>query len=139
MTKFRTIITSALMAILMVSTSLADTPEPTQAIEADDNTQLPDPLQAGWNGVPVCENLFENDQNRILRCNFPPGGGHVRHFHRPHFGYAISGGQMRLTSADGVREVDLKTGVSYSSDGVVWHEGLNIGTTTVTYLIVEQK
>lgn len=48
-------------------------------------------------------------------------------------------GQMRLTSADGVREVELKTGASYSSEGVDWHEVLNIGTTTVTYLIVEQK
>ena len=42
--------------------------------------QLPDPLEAGWNGVPVCEKLNEDPYQRILRCSFPPAGGHDRHF-----------------------------------------------------------
>jgi hypothetical protein len=65
--------------------------------------------------------------------------GHERHFHTPHFGYALAGGRMRLTNENGVREVDLPTGSSFNSDGVAWHEVLNIGNTTVVFLIVEQK
>ncbi len=100
---------------------------------------MPDPLQAGWNGEPVCELLLDVPSQRILRCEFPAGVGHERHFHAPHFGYAISGGKVRMTDSDGVRELELSTGSSYSSDGVAWHEVLNIGNTTVTYLIVEPK
>ncbi|MEO7367049.1 MAG: cupin domain-containing protein [Gemmatimonadaceae bacterium] len=102
-------------------------------------SRLPDPLQAGWNGVPVCEKLREDSHQRILRCSFPPGVGHQRHFHRPHFGYALAGGRMRITDSGGIREVDLATGSSYWSDGVAWHEVLNIGISTVVFLIIETK
>jgi quercetin dioxygenase-like cupin family protein len=102
-------------------------------------TALPDPLAAGWKGKPVCEKLLDDDERRVLRCTFPPGGGHDRHFHRPHFGYAISGGRMRITEPKGVREAALATGSVFTSSGVEWHEVLNIGDTTVQYLIVEAK
>lgn len=46
---------------------------------------------------------------------------------------------MRITDAAGTREVDLATGSSFTSDGVAWHEVVNIGDSTVTYLIVEPK
>jgi mannose-6-phosphate isomerase-like protein (cupin superfamily) len=98
---------------------------------------LPDPLEAKWRGVSVCENLHEDSDQRILRCSFPPGVGHERHFHPRHFGYAISGGRMRITDTNGTRDVDLATGSSFTSGGVAWHEVLNIGDTTVVYLIVE--
>ena len=102
-----------------------------------DEPELPDPLQAGWKGEPVCERLHEDDDHRILRCTFPPGVGHERHFHRRHFGYAISGGRVRIVDASGTRELSLESGSSYSSDGVAWHEIENIGDTTIVYLIVE--
>ncbi|WNC72328.1 cupin domain-containing protein [Thalassotalea psychrophila] len=101
--------------------------------------ELPEPLAAGWQGKKVCERLHEDKQQRILRCTFAPGVGHEKHFHAAHFGYAISGGKMRLTSSSGTRDVILKTGSSYTSNGVEWHEVLNIGDTTVVYLIVEPK
>lgn len=100
---------------------------------------VPDPLQAGWKGKPVCERLLEDDSQRIPRCTFPPGGGHDLHVHRPHFGYAISGGRMRITDANGVREAAIATGSTFTSTGVHWHEVLNVGDTTVQYLIVESK
>lgn len=100
---------------------------------------LPGPLLAGWQGKPVCERVHEDDKQRILRCKFEPGVGHERHFHTPHFGYALTGGRMRITDERGVREVELPTGSSYTSPGVDWHEVLNVGNTTVTYLIVESK
>jgi len=100
---------------------------------------LPDPLATGWNGVPVCDKLHEDSDHRILRCTFPPSVGHERHFHVRHFGYAIAGGRMRITDSSGTREVDPATGSSFASDGVAWHEVLNIGESTVVYLIIEPK
>ena len=44
---------------------------------------------------------------------------------------------MQMTSGSGTRVVDLETGTDYTSDGVAWHEVVNVGETTVTYLIVE--
>lgn len=100
---------------------------------------LPDPLEAGWRGKKICEKLIEDEQHRILRCVFPPGGGHERHNHAPHSGYVIKGGLMRIKDKRGVREVDIKTGSSWTSDGVDWHEVVNIGDTTASYLIIEIK
>ena len=102
-------------------------------------TPLPDPLAAGWQGSSVCEKLHEDAHQRVLRCTFPPGVGHERHFHPRHFGYALSGGRMRITDQKGTREVDIATGSSFASDGVAWHEALNVGDTQVQYLMVEPR
>ena len=98
---------------------------------------LPDLLAAGWKGEPVCEVLLENDSIRTLKCTFPPGVGHERHYHKPHFGYALAGSTMRVTDANGIREVEVKTGSCFYSKGVEWHEVLNIGDSTAVFLIVE--
>jgi uncharacterized protein (TIGR02246 family) len=100
---------------------------------------LPDPLEAGWQGVSVCEKLHEDLEQRILRCTFAPGVGHERHYHRAHFGYAVAGGRMRINDASGTREMALPAGSSYTSDGVAAHDVLNVGDSTVVYLIVEPK
>ncbi len=101
--------------------------------------ELPDPVTAGWQGESVCEVLREDAELRIFRCTFPPGVGHERHFHPRHFGYALSGGTMRITSDAGTREVTLETGSYFFSEGIAWHEGLNVGDTTVSYLMIEPK
>ncbi len=100
---------------------------------------LPDPLEAGWHGKSVCEKLHEDSHQRILRCTFPPGVGHERHFHPRHFGYALSGGRMRITDHKGTREVDIAAGSSFASEGVGWHEALNVGDTVVQYLMIEPR
>lgn len=100
---------------------------------------FPDPLEAGWNGESVCANLHEDSDNRILRCSFPPNMGHERHYHSRHFGYATAGGRVKITDSTGTREVELVTGSSFSSDGVAWHEVVNIGDSTIVYLIIEPK
>ena len=103
------------------------------------HSELPDPLEAGWHGMQVCEKLHEDADHRILRCTFPPSIGHERHYHKRHFGYAIAGGRMRITDADGTREVNLATGSNFASDGVAWHEVVNVGESTAIYLIIEPK
>ena len=101
--------------------------------------ELPDPVQAGWQGHKVCEVLVDNPQIRTLRCTFPSGEGHQRHFHRAHWGYALAPSTMRITTAGGTVTRELKAGDSWWSDGVAWHEVLNVGATTGVYLIVEPK
>jgi quercetin dioxygenase-like cupin family protein len=101
--------------------------------------ELPDPLAAGWNGQPVCEKLHEDDELRILRCSFPPGVGHERHYHPRHVGYVVAGGTMRVTDASGTRDVDVSAGDTFSSPGIPWHEGVNVGDTTTTYLMIEPR
>lgn len=100
---------------------------------------LPDPLEAGWNNQPVCEVLEDNSKMRILRCTFPPGVGHERHSHAPHFGYTLAGSRFRMTDTTGTREVDVPTGYSFSNKGIAWHEVLNIGDSTGVFLIIEPK
>jgi len=100
---------------------------------------LPDPLQAGWEGSSVCEVLVDNDRVRTLKCTFPPGVGHERHFHDPHFGYTVQGSRFRITDTTGTREVNVPTGYDFYHEGIEWHEVLNIGQDTAVFLIVEPK
>ena len=104
-----------------------------------DEERLPDPLAAGWEGESVCELLHEDDALRVLKCTFPPGVGHERHYHDAHFGYVLVGGRMQITDAGGTRIVDIPDDTTWDSDGVEWHEVLNVGETTSQYLIVEPK
>ena len=100
---------------------------------------LPDPLKAGWNNQPVCEVLEDNLNLRVLKCTFPPGVGHERHYHDAHFGYTIAGSRFRIRDTTGIREVDVPTGSNFSNDAINWHEVLNIGDSTAVFLIIEHK
>lgn len=104
-----------------------------------ETTGLPTAFDAGWHGAKVCEPLFENAQMRSARCTFPPGGGHERHFHPAHWGYIVEGGTMQITDASGTRTRVLAAGSNWWSDGIAWHEAVNIGKTTAVYIIVEPK
>lgn len=100
---------------------------------------LPDPLEAGWNNEVVCEVLEDTDKVRTLKCTFPPGVGHERHYHKSHFGYTLAGSTFRIKDTSGTREVNIPTGYSFYNEKVDWHEVLNIGDSTAVFLIVEPK
>lgn len=104
-----------------------------------EHKSLPDPLEAGWNNKAVCEVLQDNENLRALKCTFPPGVGHERHYHKAHFGYAVAGGTFRIKDTTGIRVVTIKTGADFTSEGVDWHEVQNIGDSTAIFLIVEPK
>ena len=127
----RFLIASALLLFLSVSagqTLAADLPD------------LPEAFEAGWKGEKTCELLYETETMRVGRCSFPPGIGHEKHFHYPHFGYVLEGGVLRITDDAGNIEVrETFTGKSWSTDKITIHEALNIGDTTTRYLIVEPK
>lgn len=120
------LLTSSLLYALGVAGVAADEP-------------LPDPLEAGWEGEKVCELLHEDETQRVLRCTFPPGVGHERHYHAPHFGYTLAGGRMQITDASGTRVVESNANATWTSDGVDWHEVVNVGDTTTQYVIFEVR
>lgn len=105
----------------------------------DTNNTLPDPLEAGWEGQLVCEVLEENTKVRALKCTFPPGVGHEKHYHDTHFGYTLAGGKFKITDTTGTREVEIPTGFSFYNEKVEWHEVQNIGDSTAVFLIIEPK
>ena len=126
----RASLTISAVVALAIGISIAATAE---------QNELPDPLAAGWEGESVCERVHEDESLRVLRCTFPPGVGHERHYHAPHFGYVIDGGRMQITDGEGTRMAELPDDLTWESEGVEWHEVLNVGDTTSTYLIVEPK
>ena len=127
----RTQCTLALLVFAILATNA-----PAIARSAD----LPDAVAAGWKGQKTCEVLDEYEQVRVLRCTFPPGVGHERHAHRRgDFGYVLSGGKMQVTDAKGTQVVEDKVGDHWVSGPIEWHEAVNVGDTTLSYLIVEMK
>lgn len=102
-------------------------------------TNLPDPLEAGWKGEKVCEVLQEDHTIRVLKCTFPPGVGHERHEHAPHFGYTLKGSKFMITDAEGTREVTVPTGYEFYKPETSIHEVQNIGDSTAVFLIMEPK
>ena len=105
----------------------------------ENKTSLPDPLQAGWNNESVCVVVEDNPKIRVLKCTFPPGVGHERHYHAPHFGYTIKGSKFRIKDTTGTREIDVPTGTEFYNEGIEWHEVLNIGDSIAEFLIIEPK
>ena len=101
--------------------------------------ELPDLLAAGWGNQKVCELLEDNAKIRVLKCTFPPGVGHERHYHSAHFGYTLVGSTFRIADTTGTREVNVPTGSNFNNDDVAWHQVLNSGDTTAVFLIIEPK
>ena len=99
--------------------------------------ELAHAFEAGWQGTRVCELLYETESVRVARCTFPPGVGHEIHFHRPHFGLTLSTATMTITDAEGTVVNEIREGTTWSTDTITFHEAVNNGTTTASYIIVE--
>jgi beta-alanine degradation protein BauB len=123
----RRLLSQSVLAFALLSASAAAQP-------------LPPALCAGWQGERVCELLREDASVRMLRCTFPPGVGHEPHYHPPHFGYLLGeGGTMRIATENGVEDRALQSGSHFVNDSEMRHSALNVGQTTIRYLIVEKK
>jgi len=132
----RTVKPKALIPALALVTSLT---LQVHTVVADNPPELPHAFDAGWEGQKTCEILFEDDSARVGRCVFPPGIGHEKHYHNPHFGYVLEGGALRIVDSTGEREVTTQAGGDWSTTTITVHEAMNIGETTTSYLIVEPK
>jgi len=108
-----------------------------QSSLAGEQADLPHAFDAGWEGEKTCELLFTDETMRVARCVFPPGVGHEKHYHNPHFGYVLEGGTVRIVDSKGKREVSTLAGGDWSTATVTVHEVLNTGDTRTSYLIVE--
>ena len=109
------------------------------AAAAEETTGLPHAFDAGWKGEQTCALLFEGSGVRVGKCIFPPGIGHEKHYHNPHFGYVLEGSTLRIWDASGERDVETVAGGTWSTDAVTVHEAVNIGDSKTSYLIVEPK
>jgi quercetin dioxygenase-like cupin family protein len=107
------------------------------AAPADQDATLPHAFDAGWAGQKTCAVLFEDETVRVGHCVFPPGVGHEKHYHNPHFGYVLEGGTLRIMDDRGERTVTTEAGGTWSTEEVTVHEAVNIGEKTTGYLIVE--
>lgn len=108
-------------------------------LACDSKPDLPDAQEAGWKGQPVAVVLQDNENVRVLRCTFPPGVGHEKHYHVPHFGYAIQGSTFNITDEKGTRIVKVSTGTHFSKEDISVHEVVNVGDSTAVFLIIEPK
>lgn len=126
---FRSISKDNIIVLFLIIALTSCKPKPT----------LPGPYEAGWKGEKVCEVLQDDAKLRVLRCTFPPGVGHEKHYHNTHFGYTLVGSRFKIRDTTGTREVDVPTGSSFSNEGISWHEVLNIGDSTAVFLIIEPK
>lgn len=104
-----------------------------------DTASLPHAFDAGWRGQATCQLLYETAEVRVGQCTFPPGVGHERHYHEPHFGYVLEGGTLRIVDAEGERTVTTTSGGTWSTNERTVHEAVNVGDTTTRYLIVEPR
>jgi hypothetical protein len=109
------------------------------AANAPADSEIPHAFEAGWEGLDTCELLYEDVTSRIGRCILPPGVGHEKHYHNPHYGYVLEGGTLRITDSEGERTVITRSDADWSTTTVTVHEPLNIGDTPTSYLIVEPK
>lgn len=106
---------------------------------AEQPATLPHAFDAGWQGQKTCELLFETAEVRVGQCAFPPGVGHEKHYHQPHFGYVLESGTLRIVDGTGERTVTTEAGTTWQTSERTVHEALNIGDTTARYLIVEPR
>lgn|SRR5690606_21487793 len=123
-------------ALTMILATMAMMPA---VLIADGTEQLPHAFEAGWQGEKTCELLYETPEVRVAKCIFPPGVGHEKHYHNPHFGYVLQGGTMLITDASGEQRVMVETGSGFSTTERTVHQGLNVGDTTTAYIMVEPR
>jgi quercetin dioxygenase-like cupin family protein len=126
-----------ILPALMATGQPVDAQSP--AAPTPDFSNLPHAFDAGWKGEKTCELLYEDEATRIGRCVFPPGVGHEKHYHNPHFGYVLEGGSLLITDNASEREVTTQPNGTWSTKSITVHEAVNIGDTTTSYLIVEPK
>ena len=124
-----------LAAIVLISAQVLS---PLRELAAEDE-ELPHAFDAGWEGQKTCELMYETEAVRVARCIFPPGVGHEKHFHNPHFGYVLEGGTLSIRDASGERTVTTQASGTWSTTERTVHEAVNIGATTTSYVIVEPR
>ncbi len=84
--------------------------------------------------------LVDNASVRVVQCTLAPGDKDPMHTHPANWGYVTKPGKMKVVYADGKTEVwDAKEGEQGWQDAEGPHTSENIGTTTMSFVLVEVK
>jgi hypothetical protein len=83
-----------------------------------------------WQRKKPCEKLHEDDQIRILRCTFPPGGQASASPRK--FRLLVKRWNVEVLNASGTRQVETVTDAATLSPAIPWHEVTNIADTTLS-------
>lgn len=111
----------ALGALAMISAQMARAQDPAKV--APDNYKV----------------AFENDNVRVCNVTVPAGGKVAMHSHPDHVAYAINGGKIKFTYADGKsKDVEMKTGEAMFIKAEA-HSGENIGKDEIKLVVFELK
>lgn len=87
----------------------------------------------------VYQKLLENERVRLLKVDLQPEERTVTHYHPDHLFYVIEGGKMAITDTTGnAGIVELDAG-DYHWFKAGKHSIVNIGSTTITGIVVELK
>jgi quercetin dioxygenase-like cupin family protein len=94
--------------------------------------------------VKVSPDLYEvqleNEHVRVIEYSIPPGEKDNWHTHPAKVSYVVSGGSLRITTAEGESfVVQEETGSSSWFGAVGKHFGENVGATTVQIVFTEIK
>ena len=86
----------------------------------------------------VYQKLMENERIRLLKMDFQPEERTILHFHPDHLLYALEGGKMAITDTTGgnATVIELDAGDYHWFKGGK-HSIVNIGTTTISAIVVE--
>lgn len=102
-------------------------------------SDLPDPVEAKWKGQDVFRVIEANEELRTLKCSFPPGGGHDKHFRTKHYDDSITGSTFKITDAEVTRDVEVTSGSDFFNSSLNWHEVENVGDSTAVLILIEIK
>lgn len=83
---------------------------------------------------------IDDDRVRVTEWRFAPGA--ATGFHRHEYDYVVvplRDGILRLVDRDGVREVALKAGVSYTRPAGVEHDVINANAHEFAFVEIELK
>ncbi len=96
---------------------------------------LPEEVSPNRYGV-----LLDNEDVKVVMVTFPPEKGDNMHEHGVTTYYALMGGKLKNTLADGtITEMDIVDGFVGHGKKLVKHQMMNVGSDTVKVLLVEHK
>jgi len=82
----------------------------------------------------------DNSHVRVVENVLKPGEQDAQHTHPAGWYYVTEGGRMRVTYADGKVQIwEPKTGESGWMEAEAPHTSVNVGTTTMGFILVEVK
>ena len=102
---------------------------------SSDNVLLPEEVSPD-----IYKVLLDNEDVKVVMVTFPPEKGDNMHEHGVTTYYALNGGKLKNTLADGtVSEMDIVEGFVGHGKKLVKHQMMNVGSDTVKVLLVEHK